>query len=221
MESKKNWTAAFTETTRSIETVNFVETALVSGLRNNNDDSSNSEPDVILAPDYDKNDEASSIHRIQVSIFQAILQNHGPARAVQTLFTILMQMSYYDSLPLFDGSSLVEWENTRAVKIPNRKSGLKIIHTVVILHLCLFFLTSAMFLLWTRSTTLGNIWQAVSQTINNDTKPIFLVAATRTDSHIQRELKVSGRGEGGEMVNPYSIKTQRAEILDWRKESVE
>ncbi|KAF4339882.1 hypothetical protein FBEOM_6180 [Fusarium beomiforme] len=107
-----------------------------------------------------------SPNRAHTSLFQSIFQEDGdgdPAPVIQGLMTRLYQMSYYDQLEEYDLKFPVTTVHTTDRLVPVRWAGLVIVLILVSIHLALVFTTMILFLLKTKSSTLGNAWHALAQ----------------------------------------------------------
>lgn len=96
-------------------------------------------------------------------LFQTVLQKtDDPAQAIQALFFRLYQMIFYDLQPYFTQEQSAVTVHVKRVLVPNRWRGLIIIMAGVILHFCLTLTTLLIFVVSTKNSMLGNVWQAVS-----------------------------------------------------------
>jgi hypothetical protein len=107
-----------------------------------------------------------------------LLKTDDPAQAVQALFFRLYQMIFYDLLPYFTREQSVVTVNVKKVVVPIRWRGLIIIVASAILHLFLMFATLIIFIISTKSSMLGNVWQAVSQIISPETSALVEVVSS-------------------------------------------
>lgn len=64
------------------------------------------------------------MRRTHCALFKDTIQNNdlaeGPAKAMQTLYTVLMQMAYYDYSPQFDVSGPAEMSVARLATVPSQ-----------------------------------------------------------------------------------------------------
>jgi hypothetical protein len=138
-----------------------------------------------------------SIHRSHAVIFQDILQDTGnPALALQTLFTTLLQMAYYDFLFEYDTQAPAKYKLSGYLEIPCRWSALGVILGLLGLHFVLTFTAVRMFLKQTEMSLLGNSWQAVSQVVSTDTAAVLHNGATATDREVRGTMKQNGSSAG-------------------------
>ncbi|WZH49549.1 uncharacterized protein QYS62_010750 [Fusarium acuminatum] len=106
-------------------------------------------------------------------LLQTVLQKtDDPAQAVQALFFRLYQMIFYDLLPYFTQEQSAVTVHVKHVLVPSRWRGLVIVMAGVILHFCLTSTTLLIFAVSTKSSMLGNAWQAVSQIISPETRVV-------------------------------------------------
>ena len=117
-------------------------------------------------------------HRTHFALFQETLRGTGsPARALQAIFMRITQMIFYDSLrrskPLGRATAIF---STPAL-LPVRRLGLLSSAAIVATHLCALFITTALFLLRTDKSELGQLWQALAHVVNDDTLPVLRRAA--------------------------------------------
>jgi hypothetical protein len=126
----------------------------------------------------------------QALAFQNILQETGrPALALQAYYMTLMRMIYYDNLPLFDYPGTQSMTFFTPTLIPQGYKGLAAVITATTLHLALVLIIFVEFLASTRSTMLGNAWQALAQLVSAETKNILEEATAASDSTVERWLR--------------------------------
>jgi hypothetical protein len=69
-----------------------------------------------------------SVHRSHATISQDIIHQTGnPALALETLYTILLQMAYYDILSEYDISSPARWQVLGVLNIPHHWRAFSVI----------------------------------------------------------------------------------------------
>jgi hypothetical protein len=137
-----------------------------------------------------------SVHRSHAVIFQHILQDTGnPALALQTLFTTLLQMAYYDFLFEYDTQAPAKYKLSGYLEIPRRWRALGVILGLLGLHFALTFTAVRMFLKDTEMSLLGNAWQAVSQVVSTDTAAVLHNGATTTDREVRGTMKQNGSSD--------------------------
>jgi hypothetical protein len=81
-------------------------------------------------------------------------------------------MIFYDLLPYFTQEQSAVTVHVKHVLVPSRWRGLVIVMAGVILHFCLTSTTLLIFAVSTKSSMLGNAWQAVSQIISPETRVV-------------------------------------------------
>jgi hypothetical protein len=134
-----------------------------------------------------------SVHRSHAVIFQDILKKTGnPALALQTIWTVLMQMAYYDFYYEYDATAEAVYKVSSFYVIPCRWRAFGCILGLLGLHFVLIFIAIRLFLLRTEMSLLGNAWQAISQVVSTDTANVVHHGATATDG----EVKTSGMAAG-------------------------
>lgn len=137
-----------------------------------------------------------SVHRNHAVIFQDTIQNTGdPSVALQTLFTILLQMAYYDFLYEYDVAAPAWYKVSAKLNIPHQWKALGVILSLLGLHFALVSTAVRMFLVRTEMSLLGNAWQAVSQVVSTDTAGVLHHGATTTDREVKDSMKQSGVGD--------------------------
>jgi hypothetical protein len=137
-----------------------------------------------------------SVHRTHAAVFQDIMQKNGnPAVAVQTMFTILLQMAYYDFLSEYDVSAPAKWQMSTVLNIPNQWKAFGAVLGLLGLHAALIFTAVRMFLTRTEMSLLGNAWQAVSQVVSTDTADVLHNGATTTDREVKGAIRQNGIGD--------------------------
>jgi hypothetical protein len=143
-----------------------------------------------------RGDSQFSVHRKHAAVFQDIIQKHGnPAVAVQTIFTILLQMAYYDFLSEYDVSAPVSYQMSTSLNIPIHWKAFGAVLGLLGLHAALIFTAVRMFLTRTEMSLLGNAWQAVSQVVSADTANVLHNGATTTDQEVKEAIKQNGIGQ--------------------------
>ncbi|RMJ18958.1 hypothetical protein CDV36_001350 [Fusarium kuroshium] len=137
-----------------------------------------------------------SAHATHAAVFQEIIQEtQEPALAVQALMTRLYQMAYYDWLQSYDIEYAVGTIHAINALIPARWNGLGIVLGLVCLHLVLLLVTILLFATRTKSSMLGNAWQAVSQMVSPQTREIVESADRMRDEEVNQWIRATGRAE--------------------------
>ncbi|KAK8085400.1 hypothetical protein PG997_006671 [Apiospora hydei] len=127
----------------------------------------------------------SAAHDTLIALFEQITdETDNPAYAMQTLFTILFQMQYYDRSYAFGAAGLANYDMGESVPIPVRWIGLYWTFAILALHIFGVFTTLALFLARTEVSLLGNYWQAVAQVVSADTAALLRQADGMRDKEV-------------------------------------
>ncbi|KAK7943607.1 uncharacterized protein PG986_012720 [Apiospora aurea] len=139
----------------------------------------------------------SAAHDTVIALFEQITdETDNPAYAMQTLFTILFQMQYYDRNYAFGAAGLANYDIGESVSIPVRWTGLCGTLAILALHLFVVFTTLALFLARTEVSLLGNYWPAVAQVVSDDTAPLLKQADGMRDKEVKKLMKGYAHEEG-------------------------
>jgi hypothetical protein len=137
-----------------------------------------------------------SVHAVHAAVFQGIIQEtHDPALAVQVLMTRLYQMAYYDLLSYFNIEHSVTTIHATSALVPARWTGLSIVLGLVFMHFALLLATTLLFATQTKSSMLGNAWQAVAQMVSPQTREIVESADRMRDEEVDQGIRATGRAE--------------------------
>ncbi|KAK3331820.1 hypothetical protein B0T19DRAFT_472836 [Cercophora scortea] len=141
-----------------------------------------------------------AVNQAHVDLFQSVLETTGNvAFAMQSLFTVLQQMAYYDWLPVFDSSSTVMTGFSTDVNISISWTGFTVVAAVLGMHLFVVLLSTVLFLTFTNRSLLGNAWPAVTQVLSVETERVVAEvcaqseAANMTDKDVEEYLISTGR----------------------------
>jgi hypothetical protein len=138
-----------------------------------------------------------SMHRTHAAIVQQILQTTGnPATTLQTLWTILLQMAYYDFLPEYDLTEIANYDMAVEVNVPTGWAAFAVVLGLLFIHFFLVGTAVVLFLSRTEMSLLGNSWQAVSQVMSTDTAHVVQHGATASDKEVKRSMKDNGITDG-------------------------
>ncbi|KAL6710523.1 hypothetical protein ACN47E_008571 [Coniothyrium glycines] len=138
-----------------------------------------------------------AMHRSHVALLQNILsRSNDPALALQSLWTILLELAYYDVLPLYNIKVPAKYGLAREVLIPVRWNCFAAVMGILVLHLVLVCTALVLFITRTEMSLLGNAWQAVSQVLSTDTADAVHHGAMATDEEVKDTFKGSGIAEG-------------------------
>ncbi|KAK5991152.1 hypothetical protein PT974_09430 [Cladobotryum mycophilum] len=134
------------------------------------------------------------IHRAHIAVFGDVLRVTGnPAIALQSLFTILNQMAYYDWLSLYDITAPAEVVMSESAYIPRQWIGFSVVGGIIGVHLMLVTTIFLLFWSFTEVSMLGNSWFAVAQVSAIDTREIMEYAYDLRDRDVAKALRSSGR----------------------------
>lgn len=134
---------------------------------------------------------------LHVWLFQDIIAHSGSvAFALQSLFTLLVSMAYYDQLPQFDKATRVEQSVFKYTNLPTHHRGLLIVMCALTVHLFLAYGVLAWFVLGTKYTRLGQKWQAIAQANTPEIAPYLAQAVTLSDEEFDKYVEE----QGGQMV---------------------
>ncbi|KAK8092388.1 uncharacterized protein PG998_014873 [Apiospora kogelbergensis] len=120
------------------------------------------------------------------AIFTDILNaTANPALALQTLLTMIRFMQYTAASPWSETlKGPASYVMAETVLIPARWNGLIAAIIMVAIHMVIVITITALFLLRTRVSKLGNVWQAVAQVVTEETLPVLSNADHMTDKEL-------------------------------------
>ncbi|KAM4064428.1 hypothetical protein HRG_006239 [Hirsutella rhossiliensis] len=129
-------------------------------------------------------------HPAHVDLFHDVLGDTGsPALALQALLTRLCQMAYYERLDRTNTTAPASVSFSSSVLIPVRWTGFSAATALVAAHFVLVVAVTVLFLRLARDSLIGNSWQAVSQAVSEDTRPLLEQAGAMTDKDIEAWAK--------------------------------
>lgn len=124
-------------------------------------------------------------HQTHVDLFQDTLRDtQSPALAVQALLGRIFQMAYYEYLVKLNTKVEATTSFSTTALIPQQWTGLAVVISLVAIHLVMMVTITILFLRSTRSSMLGNFWQAVSQVFSKDTEDVVQQADRMTDRNV-------------------------------------
>ncbi|KAJ4244575.1 hypothetical protein NW762_014431 [Fusarium torreyae] len=135
-------------------------------------------------------------HPEHAAMFQSILHETGnPAIAFQAIMFRVYQMLYYDWLPIFEPTHEVTSINAQNVVVPQQWTGFIVVTAILTTHFILTALTLVLFAKRTKSSLLGNAWQAVSQLVSPETQDIIRAAGSEgmKDRQVEALARSAGR----------------------------
>ena len=102
----------------------------------------------------------STVHRIQVGVFQDILRKTGnPEVALQALCTTLLATRYYNHRTEFKVFSPAQTVSFIDVQMPVHWHGFWAVIAVVAVHLICVVLSAVLFLRWGSLSLIGEAWK--------------------------------------------------------------
>lgn len=135
--------------------------------------------------------EEISVYGTHAALFQQTLHETGsPALTLQALFTRVSQMIYYDSLRRAPPLGLAYAVFSSAALIPVRWYGLFGSAMIIGTHLFATLAAAAVFLLCSDKSELGNMWQALSQVVTDDTLPVLKRASGLRDKDVLKVVRL-------------------------------
>ena len=108
---------------------------------------------------------------------------------MQAFITRFLQMEYYEDLTAQNNMMEASFVLSSRVLVPARWTGFIIVMAMLLAHMLLVKAAVTEFLRSTRSTMLGNAWQAVAQVVSEKTLPILHRADGMTDREVLRWIK--------------------------------
>ena len=122
-----------------------------------------------------------------ISLMQEILHSGGDiAHALQSLLTVFASEIYYDTLPYFDDVRNISRTSFQTAVQPRAFTGLAGVLVLVGVHLILMLCILALFLLYTKVSTVGNSWMNAAQMLGGQTKDILDASSLATDAEIAK-----------------------------------
>lgn len=197
LNNHHNWTSQLADPKLNVSTTSFVWAAIYQGFDYRNADIPTEDGGALLTPWTDS--VAQGIHRTHIAIFQDVLRStYNPALALQTLFTILAQSAYYDFLPQLDVAAPAQYTVSMEANIPHQWTGFSIVVAILGIHVLVVSITTALFLAGTKTSMLGNAWQAVAQVVELVDRDVLENTREMRDKDVQGILRA--RGQAGKVV---------------------
>jgi hypothetical protein len=113
----------------------------------------------------------------------------SPALATQALLARVCQMAYYEQLVKLEAIAIASTSFSSTGFIPTQWTGFAIAAVLLAAHFGIVAIATVLFLKYTRSSFIGNYWQAVSQVVSKDTMPILEKADRMKDEEVKRWVK--------------------------------
>jgi hypothetical protein len=114
------------------------------------------------------------------------------AFALSSLITVMSSMMYYDQFPLYNHSGSVTQAYPTVVLLPAHHRGFVAVIALLVTHLCLVGVITAIFVRNTRLTLLGNAWSGIAQLLSPETTDILRKGTLMTDEEVIKDLRKEG-----------------------------
>lgn len=150
------------------------------------------------------------------SIFITSLQvtNNSAAKALSTMITILASMAYYDQFLFFAETARdVSTTYLQPFLFPQSFRSFTTVLAIAFAHCLLTFLVVAAFVTSTRSSTLGDHWQTLSQVISPATEDLLGMSNQATDKEVRQYLKAEQREKETAIIQPLVERNGRIGIV--------
>ncbi|KAJ5151185.1 uncharacterized protein N7482_010437 [Penicillium canariense] len=133
---------------------------------------------------------SASAHLTHVDMFHDTLNaTASPALALQVLLTRICQMAYYEQLVKLDTKAAASTAFSSVSSIPGQWIGFVIGTALIATHSIVVGIITVQFLKCTAGSLIGNYWQAVSQMVSEDSRPILEQADRMSDVEVKRWAK--------------------------------
>jgi len=127
-----------------------------------------------------------SAHPIHTSVFIDTLNDtKSPALALQAVLARICQMAYYEELVKQNTTAVASTLMASSASIPMRWTGFTIGTAIIVAHLIIVTILAAMFIKYTHYSCIGSYWQAISQVISEDTRPVLKQADKMKDDEVK------------------------------------
>jgi hypothetical protein len=127
---------------------------------------------------------------MHIWLVQEILQSGGSvAFAIQSLFTLLSSITYYDNLGSFDNIGPVQQRFLALGNIPSSYRGFIVVTTILSLHFVLMAVVLYLFLTGTKISRLGATWAALAQVIRGETAIYIQTADALGDEDVTKLME--------------------------------
>lgn len=138
-----------------------------------------------------------AMHRSHAAlVLQVLSKSLNPALAIQALYTVLLESSYYDLLPVYNTKRPASYGLAQEVLIPVRWNCFVAVMAILGVHFLLILLAVILFIAKSEMSLLGNAWQAISQVMSEDTAYAVRHGAMATDDEVTDTFKNSGVANG-------------------------
>ncbi|KAM7219643.1 hypothetical protein V8F06_005024 [Rhypophila decipiens] len=134
------------------------------------------------------------VHKDHAAVFQHILQSTPGSLplAMQTVWTILAQMAYYDRLPEFNVKREASIASFRQALVPVGVNGLVFVVAIIIIQNVAVALIVVLFLRRTRLSLVGNLSQGFGQLVASDVSRMALRTTVASDKEVLSQLEKEG-----------------------------
>jgi hypothetical protein len=130
--------------------------------------------------------ESWNAHATHTSIFQDTLNDtESPALALQVVLTRICQMAYYEELVKQHTTAVASISWSSSASMPMRWTGFTIGTAIIVAHLIIVTILAVIFIKYTNYSCIGSYWQAVSQVISEDTRPVLEQADQMKDDEVK------------------------------------
>ena len=137
-----------------------------------------------------------STNEVQAAFFRYLIETTAnPAFVLQSFYTMLMTICYYESLIKFDDYDYAGQLMLTPVLQPTGWAAYIAVVGVVVLHLILTFAISIMFAVYGKLSIVGNAWTVISQGSFGAADPWVKEADLVTDKTIKKRMKARGSHE--------------------------
>ncbi|CAM1506014.1 Fc.00g056550.m01.CDS01 [Cosmosporella sp. VM-42] len=186
LKRRSNWTEGMTQTTQYeglSYKLNLLIEGLLQGLGNDISMALCSYCDVYAGASL-------RAHRRHSAVFQHVLKStESLPLAMQSLWTILAQMAYYDYLSQFDLQRPTTTSSFSEHLVPARVSGLITFIVLVVVQNVSVGLVLLLFLRRTRLSLIGNLWQGLGQIVAGDIAEVASKSTTALDEEVVSYLE--------------------------------
>jgi hypothetical protein len=98
-------------------------------------------------------------------------------------------MAYYEQLVKLGTTATASTSFSSTAFIPTQWAGFAVAAVLIAAHFAIVAIATVLFLKYTKSSFIGNYWQAVSQVVSKDTMPILEQADKMKDEEVKRWVK--------------------------------
>jgi hypothetical protein len=135
----------------------------------------------------------SSAREYSKTFFDVIMSTGRASVAIQSVYTILGQSLHDQLLDYLTIPMPIEVVQTLSTTVPTRCTGLIAVTVLVFANITCILALTALYLLHSRYTMIGNFWHAISQTVSELTSDVLSHGNQTNDSNISDFLKENDR----------------------------